>query len=54
MLNDIDQVVGFPGIGNGLAEQARTLNGQFTESVASYGQAITKSFRTRASRWAAA
>ena len=39
LLHDIDQVVGFPGIGDGLAEQARTLNGQFTESVASYGQA---------------
>ncbi len=39
LLHDIDQVVGVPGIGDGLAEQARTLNGQFTESVASYGQA---------------
>ena len=39
LLHDIDQVLGFPGVGDGLAEQARTLNGQFTESVATYGQA---------------
>ena len=38
LLHDIDQVIGAPGIGNGLAEQARTINGQFTESVATYGQ----------------
>ncbi len=43
LLTDIDQVVGpligDPFIGNGLAEKARTLNGQFTESIATYGQA---------------
>ena len=42
LLTDIDQVVGpligDPFIGNGLAERGRTLNGQFTESVATYGQ----------------
>jgi iron complex outermembrane receptor protein len=38
LFHDIDQVFGFPGIGNGLAEQARTLNGQFTESAAAFGQ----------------
>jgi iron complex outermembrane receptor protein len=38
LFHDIDQVFGFPGIGDGLAEQARTLNGQFTESVAAFGQ----------------
>jgi iron complex outermembrane receptor protein len=43
ILTDIDQVIGpligDPFIGNGLAERAQTLNGQFTESVAAYGQA---------------
>ena len=42
LLHDIDQVLGpvfgDPFIGNGLAEQARTLNGQFTESAAVFGQ----------------
>ncbi len=42
LLTDIDQVVGpligDPFIGNGLAERGRTLNGQFTKSVATYGQ----------------
>jgi iron complex outermembrane receptor protein len=42
LLEDINQVVGpligDPVIGNGLAERARTLNGQFTESYAAFGQ----------------
>ena len=40
LFHDIDQVFGIPGIGSalGLAEQARTLNGQFTESAAAYAQ----------------
>ncbi len=38
LLHDIDKVFGLPGLGNGLAEQARAVNGQFTESVATYGQ----------------
>ncbi len=38
LLHDIDQLLGAPGVGDGLAEQARTLNGQFTESAALFGQ----------------
>jgi iron complex outermembrane receptor protein len=38
LFEDIDQVFGFPGIGDGLAERARELNGQFTESAAAFGQ----------------
>jgi iron complex outermembrane recepter protein len=38
VLYDIDQIIGVPGIGQGLAEQARTVNGQFTESAAIFGQ----------------
>jgi iron complex outermembrane receptor protein len=37
-LLDIDQLLGVAGAGDGLAEHGRTLNGQFTESVATYGQ----------------
>lgn len=45
LLHDLDQVVGVPGAGNGLAEQARTLNGQFTESAALFGQGDIEVFR---------
>ena len=42
LLQDINQVVGpifgIPNIGNGLAERAHTLNGQFSESYAAFGQ----------------
>jgi iron complex outermembrane receptor protein len=39
LLHDIDQVFGFPGLGDLVgAEQARTVNGQFTESAAVFGQ----------------
>jgi iron complex outermembrane receptor protein len=38
LFTDIDQVFGFPGVGDGLAEKARELNGQFTESAAAFGQ----------------
>ena len=38
LLYDIDKLLNAPGLGNGLAERARTVNGQFTESVATYGQ----------------
>jgi iron complex outermembrane receptor protein len=42
LLTDADQVLGpvfgFPYIGNGLAEHAHALNGQFTESYALFGQ----------------
>ena len=39
LLHNIDQVFGAPGLGSLVgAEQARTLNGQFTESVAAFGQ----------------
>ena len=38
LFNDIDQVSGVPGLGDGLAEQARTLNGQSTQSEALFGQ----------------
>jgi iron complex outermembrane receptor protein len=38
LLHNIDQVIGVPGLGDGLAEQARTVNGQFTESAAVFGQ----------------
>jgi iron complex outermembrane receptor protein len=43
LLNSLSAIlgplIGDPFIGNGLAEQARTLNGQFTESYATFGQA---------------
>jgi iron complex outermembrane receptor protein len=35
---DIGQVFGYPPLNNGNAEKARTLNGQFTESYAAFGQ----------------
>jgi iron complex outermembrane receptor protein len=44
LFTDVDQLFGFPGIGDGLAEYARTLNGQFTESTAIFGQGDVELF----------
>lgn len=38
LFENIDQVFAFPGLGNNLAERARILNGQYTESEALFGQ----------------
>jgi iron complex outermembrane receptor protein len=38
IFSDVDQVFGAPGAGDGFAETARTLNGQFTQSAAIFGQ----------------
>jgi iron complex outermembrane receptor protein len=41
---DVDQVFGAPGAGDGFAETARTLNGQFTQSAAIFGQGDVELF----------
>jgi len=44
IFTDVDQVFGAPGVGDGFAEYARTLNGQFTESTAVFGQGDVELF----------
>ncbi len=44
LFEDVDQIFGIPGLGDGLAERARTLNGQFTESTAIFGQGDVELF----------
>lgn len=38
LFTGFDDLLGIPGAGAGLGEKARTINGQFTQSAAAYGQ----------------